>query len=116
LKPVAHDNLPPTAQAITKANSSDPRSLALLSSIERDLHRAPPPEVHALLNEHARGADRSRLLSLAEQTLARELTLKLYVRRWIDQVTPDPSQPASAKKPLLSKGAGTGWVAPLTTR
>jgi hypothetical protein len=116
LTTVPRSNPTPENLAITQAKSSDPRSLALLSTIERDLHRAPPPEVHALVRAHAEGESREQLLARLEQTLAQELSLKLYVRRWIDQVTPDPNQPPAQRKPLLSKGAGTGWVAPITTR
>jgi hypothetical protein len=116
LSTVPRGNPSPESLAISQATSTDPRSLALLSTLERDLHRAPPPEVHALVRAHAEGASREQLLARLEQTLAQEISIKLYVRRWIDEVAPDPKQPPANRKPLLSKGTGTGWVAPITPR
>jgi hypothetical protein len=73
------------ANAVT---SSDPRDLALLSRIERELRRAPSPAVHAILRRRREGAPRSELLSLARALP--ELPLRVHVMRWIDEVSPAP--------------------------
>jgi hypothetical protein len=88
------------------------QELALLASIERDLKREPPPEVHALLGKYRRGADRATLLTSVQRELPNDLTLRVTVLRWIDQVRPEPGGPAPA--PALSgQGTGKSWVRPL---
>jgi hypothetical protein len=108
LGPVGSGNPSAGAQLVTGANGTDSRSLALVAGIERDLHRSAPPEVRALLREFEQGADRQRLLSLLDQTLAKELSLKLYVRRWLDQVAPDPRKPTPPKRSPLFAPGGSG--------
>jgi hypothetical protein len=71
------------AQAVS---GSDPRDLELLASIERELHRDPPPEVHALVAERKRGATREEL-ARAVQRLP-DLELRVLAQRWLDKVAP----------------------------
>lgn len=68
--------------------SVDPRDLALLSRIERELGQAPSSAVHAILRRRREGALRSELLSLARALP--ELPLRVLVIRWIDEVSPAP--------------------------
>jgi len=91
------------------------QELALLASIERDLEREPPPEVHALLDEYRRGADRSTLVARVQRDFPNDLRLRVTVLRWIDQVRPDSGR-ASAAPPVPGQGGGTPWVRPLERR
>jgi hypothetical protein len=86
--------------------------VALLASIERDLKREPPPEVHALLGKYRRGADRATLLSSVQHELPNDLALRVTVLRWIDQVRPDPGSHAPAPT-VPGQGTGKSWVRPL---
>jgi hypothetical protein len=76
------------ARIVDAVASSDPRDLALLSRIERELGRTPPPAVHAILRRRREGAPRGELLSLARALP--ELPLRVHVMRWIDEVSPAP--------------------------
>ena len=80
---------PPNAAApiIAAVSNRDPRDLALLSRIERELKRDPPPAVHALIRLRASGAPRSQLLSELDRQIPQDVALKVLVRRWIDEVT-----------------------------
>ena len=80
---------PGAGQSIANAvAATDPRDLALLSRIERELGQNPPPAVHAILRRHREGAPRSELLALARALP--ELPLRVHVIRWIDEVSPAP--------------------------
>lgn len=65
---------------------NDPRDLALLSRIERELGQAPSPAVHAILRRRREGAPRAELLDLARALP--ELPLRVLVIRWLDEVSP----------------------------
>ena len=84
------------AAIVAAVGQRDPRDLALLSRIERELKRDPPQSVHALLRLRERGATRAELLSSAAQLPAGDLPLRVLVLRWIDEVRPDPSAPQAA--------------------
>ena len=66
--------------------TSDPRDLKLLSAIERELQRDPPPEVHALLAQRKKGAGRDEL-ARAIRSLG-DLRLRVLAFRWLDDVAP----------------------------
>jgi len=101
--PVASLTAPPpsspssaAAPIIAAVANRDPRDLALLSRIERELKRDPPAAVHALIRLRAAGATRSQLLSELERQIPQDLALKVLVRRWIDEVAPgDTPKPKS---------------------
>jgi hypothetical protein len=88
------------------------QELALLASIERDLKREPPPEVHALLAEYRRGADRAALVSRVQRSFPKDLQLRVTTLRWIDEVRPDPSRPPQVSS-VPGQGAGASWVRPI---
>jgi hypothetical protein len=92
------------------------QELSLLASIERDLKREAPPEVHALLSEYRRGADRSTLIAHVHRDIRKDLPLRVTVLRWIDQVRPDPNQPSPRRPQAPGQGGGAGWVRPLERR
>jgi hypothetical protein len=96
--------------------STNRQELGLLASIERDLKREAPPEVHVLLGEYRRGADRSTLIARVHRDLPKDLPLRVTVLRWIDQVRPDPNQASSTRPPPPGQGKGAGWVRPLEHR
>jgi hypothetical protein len=79
---------PSGASIVQAVKASDPRDLELLASIERELKRDPPPEVHALVAARKRGASRAELAS-AIQRLP-ELELRVLAERWLDKVAPRP--------------------------
>lgn len=91
------------------------QELALLASIERDLKREPPPEVHALLREYRRGADRATLVSRVQHELPKDLQLRVTVLRWIDEVRPDPGRPSPVSS-VPGQGTGAPWVRPIQRR
>jgi hypothetical protein len=93
--------------------SSQRQDVGLLASIERDLKREAPPEVHALLGEYRRGADRATLIAHVHRELPKDLPQRVTVLRWIDQVRPDPNHPTPARPPAPGQGTGAGWVRPL---
>jgi len=113
---IAADVEPPAPAASSGALPAIERQeLALLASIERDLKREPPPEVHTLLGEYRRGADRASLVTSVQRDFPNDLALRVTVLRWIDQVRPEPggSPPTPA---LLGQGTGKSWVRPLERR
>lgn len=77
----------------------DPRDLALLSRIERELKRDPPPAVHALIRMRESGASRAQLLAEADQQLGSDVALRLLVRRWIDETGPGAATPPKTLGP-----------------
>jgi hypothetical protein len=76
------------AGVIAAVAHRDPRDLALLSRIERELKRDPPPAVHALIRMREAGASRSQLLAEADKQLGTDVALRVLVRRWIDEAAP----------------------------
>lgn len=91
------------ASAIVAAvGRRDPRDLALLARIERELKRDPPESVHALVRLHEAGASRSELLSRVSQLPAGDVGLRVLVLRWIDEVAPDPNAPRPPLNPVPS--------------
>jgi hypothetical protein len=66
--------------------TSDPPDLDLLGSIERELHRDPPPEIHALLASRRAGANRDELTKKIQAL--RDLQLRVLAFRWLDRVMP----------------------------
>ena len=91
------------------------QELTLLASIERDLKREPPPEVHALLAEYRRGADRAALVSRVQREFPKDLQLRVTTLRWIDEVRPDPSRPSQGSS-VPGQGTGSPWVRPIERR
>jgi hypothetical protein len=96
------------APIIAAVAHRDARDLALLSRIERELKRDPPAAVHALIRMREAGASRSQLIAESEKRLSGDVTLRVVVRRWIDEVTPDGSVSPKALGP-----APSGTHAPL---
>lgn len=121
---VALRSVPPLATGAVASNADSNAALTqlgrrevwLLGDIERELHRDPPPEAHALLDEQRRGADRAALIDYVQRHFPRDLPLRVVALRWIDRV-----RPATAGTPARaphSTGARTPapWVAPLGTK
>lgn len=109
---VAADHAPTTAAAGGGLPAIERQELALLASIERDLKREPPPEVHALLGEYRRGADRATLVTSVQRDFPNDLAMRVTVLRWIDQVRPAPGGPPPAPA-VPGQGTGKSWVRPL---
>lgn len=82
----------------------DPRDLALLSRIERELKRDPPPAVHALIRMRESGASRAQLLAEADKQLGSDLALHVLVRRWIDEAAPGAAAPPKTLGPTQGGG------------
>jgi hypothetical protein len=115
--PASADTEPYRAAAPNGALQHTTRQeLSLLATIERDLKREAPPEVHALLSQYRRGADRSTLLAHVHRNLGTDLPLRVTVLRWIDEVRPDRNQPSHARPPAPGHGTRAGWVRPLERR
>jgi hypothetical protein len=89
--------------------------ISTTAAASRDLKREPPPEVHALLGEYRRGADRATLVTSVQREFPNDLPLRVTVLRWTDQVRPEPghSSPAPA---VPGQGTGKSWVRPLERR
>jgi hypothetical protein len=92
------------------------RELPLLASIERELQRTPPPEVHALLAEYRSGAGRAALLEHVRRSFPGDLSLRVVVLRWIDEVRPDAGQEPIPRAQAPGPGTGPPWVAPIRPR
>ena len=90
--------------------TSDPKDLALLSRIERELGQDPPPAVHALIRRRADGAGRSELVAGAQKL--EDLRLRVLVLRWVDEVFPPPGGPKAPAVPGASS-SGPSVVKPL---
>jgi hypothetical protein len=89
LSPAASGTPPavgPGARIADAVKSADPRDLQLLATIERELRRDPPPEVHAVLAQRKRGASRTEL-TRAIQALG-DLQVRVLMFRWLDYVMP----------------------------
>ena len=117
-RPPAATDAPAQARATSSGTPVPPmekQELALLASIERDLKREPPPEVHALLAEYRRGADRAALVSRVQREFPKDLQLRVTTLRWIDEVRPDPSRPSPVSS-VPGQGTGAPWVRPLERR
>jgi hypothetical protein len=78
--------------------------LALLSRIERELKRDPPPAVHALIRLRESGASRYQLLAEADQHFGSDVALRVIVRRWIDEAAPGASTPPKTLGPTQGGG------------
>jgi hypothetical protein len=113
----------PTAPAPSSASSAaapiiaavangDPRDLALLSRIERELKRDPPAAVHALIRLRASGATHGQLLSELDRLIPRDLALRVLVRRWLDEVRPDGT-PAPKSRGPAPRGTHEPRVKPI---
>lgn len=90
--------------------ASHPADLKLLGSIERELRREPPPEVHAMLRRRAEGAQRDELVRMA-QALP-DLQLRVLALRWVDEVR--PAADAAARAPAVpAPGSATPFVKPI---
>src|SRR5689334_24708424 len=76
----------PGARIAQTLSASDPRDLKLLAGIERELHRDPPPKIHALIAARKRGASRDELVR-SIQSLA-DMPLRALAFRWLDEVAP----------------------------
>jgi hypothetical protein len=76
----------PGSQIARAVQGTDPRDLAFLANIERDLKRDPPPEVHALIAARKRGATRDEL-TLRIRALP-DLGVRVLAFRWLDAVAP----------------------------
>jgi hypothetical protein len=87
--------------------NSDPRDLALLMRIERELKRDPPPAVHELVRQRKAGASREALLASARQLPENDLTLRVLVLRWVDEVSPAPGA-APTTKPAVPTSSSSG--------
>jgi len=85
--PAASTSAPsPGARIAQTLSTSDPRDLKLLAGIERELHRDPPPEIHALIAARKRGAGRDELARTI-QSLG-DMPLRALAFRWLDEVAP----------------------------
>lgn len=93
--PAASVGNPGTSAIIGAVAQRDPRDLALLARIERELKRDPPASVHALIRLREGGASRSLLMTRAAELPANDVALRVVVQRWIDEVAPDPARMAS---------------------
>jgi len=76
----------PGAQIAHAVQASDPRDLELLASIERELKRDPPREIHALIAARHRGASRDEITR--DIRALPELGLRVLAFRWLDVVMP----------------------------
>lgn len=100
------------APIIAAVANRDPRDLALLSRIERELKRDPPAAVHALIRLRASGATHGQLLSEFDRLIPRDLALRVLVRRWLDEVTPGGT-PAPKSRGPAPRGTHEPWVKPI---
>ena len=108
------NDAPPTSSAgssISRAvAASHPPDLALLGRIERELHKDPPPEVHAMLRRRAEGASRDELVGMARALP--DLQLRVLVLRWVDEVRPGAN--AGARAPTVpAPGSAAPLVKPI---
>lgn len=113
----ALSDAPPSGSAGNSINralgASHPPDLALLGRIERELHRDPPPEVHAMLRRRAEGASRDELLGMGRALP--DLQLRVLVLRWVDEVRPGPN--TGARTPTVpTPGSATPLVKPIEPR
>jgi len=84
--PVSTPPSGPGARIASAVQTSDPRDLELLSSIERELKRDPPNEVHAIIAARKRGAERAELTRMIGALP--DLGLRALTFRWLDKVAP----------------------------
>jgi hypothetical protein len=82
----------------------DPRDLALLSRIERELKRDPPAAVHSLIRMRESGASRAQLLAEADKQLGSDVALRVIVRRWIEETAPGAAAPPKTLGPTPGGG------------
>jgi hypothetical protein len=103
---------PSGARIITAVANSDPRDLELLTRIERDLKRDPPPSVHELIRLRKSGLSPDALRARARELPDSDLPLRLLVLRWVDSLS--GAAPAPAKPPLpATSGSAPSPVHPI---
>jgi hypothetical protein len=74
----------PGSSIVRAVGAGDPRDLALLSRIERELGRNPPPEIHALIERRKQGASRDELTRRARDLP--DLQLRVLALRWVEEL------------------------------
>lgn len=116
LAPAAAPDTPPPPARSGALPLIERQELALLASIERELRREPPPEVHALLGDYRRGADRDHLVARVRRDFPNDLALRVTTLRWIDDVRPGAEPHTGARPAALGQGTGAPWVRPLERR
>lgn len=89
---------PSGARIITAVANSDPRDLELLTRIERELKRDPPPSVHELIRLRKAGMSAEGLRARARELPDSDLPLRVLVLRWVDSLS-GAAQDAAAKPP-----------------
>jgi hypothetical protein len=88
------------------------RELSLLAELERDLGGEPPPDVHALLAAHRRGASHADLVERVRQTFPPDLALRALTLRWLDRAFSSESAVTGRARPRPEPSArGRSWVA-----
>ena len=100
---------PPPARLNTVARAAagrDEHDLELLSSIERELGRSPPPELGVLIQRRHQGASREELLELIQTTLPADFPLRALAARWARAVFGGPHAGPSP----LGRGVGRRTV------
>lgn len=97
----------PGASIVRAVSASDPKDLAFLARIERELGKSPPPEVHALVERRKQGASRDELTRRSRELP--DLQLRVLALRWVDDVFggadagTSPAVPASGSASPLVK-------------
>lgn len=95
----------PGNSVLRALGASQPADRELLGRIERELHREPPAEVHAMLRRRDQGASRDELLDAARALP--DLELRVLALRWVDQVRPAAGASSDAGAPGRSPRAPT---------
>jgi hypothetical protein len=96
---------PSGARIITAVANSDPRDLELLTSIERELKRDPPPSVHELIQLRKSGMSADALRARARELPDSDLPLRILVLRWVDSIS--AAAPGAAARPPQPATSGT---------
>jgi hypothetical protein len=81
----------------------DIHDLALQGQIERELHRAPGPEIDALIQLRHAGADHATLARAIQTDLPCDFALRVVAHRWLRAIE-DPLTQSEAQQPLGSGG------------
>lgn len=92
----------------------EPRDLAFLAKLERELKRDPPPEARHLIELRRGGASREQLVAYVREQFPPDLQLRALALRWIDEDRTD----AGGAKPGVPATAGSGpaLVKPISPR
>lgn len=96
---------PSGARIVTAVATSDPRDLELLTRIERELKRDPPPSVHELIRLRRAGISPEGLRARARELPDSDLPLRVLVLRWVDSI--GGAAPNAAAKPPQPATSGT---------